>query len=82
MTGPEPQQLSDERRYQVVFEQSTKRPWCVLLQAAAGGDHHAVSRFFDPGLWHVAPTDNPVLVAGTADELRALNCRLREVSRG
>lgn len=83
MNDPAPDEsntpTASERTFAVVFDREDRRPYCVLLQAAFGGDHGAVSRFFDARHWHVSPTDNPVRVQATASQLEAHNARLNEI---
>jgi hypothetical protein len=69
--------LGSERTHRIVFDGDDGRPYCVLLQAAYGGDHGAVSRYFDSEFWHLAPTSNPVGVEATSEQLAAHNQRLR-----
>lgn len=65
-----------EPSFRVVVDRDSLRPYCVLLQAAYGGSAGAVSRYFDPELWHLAPTDGAVGITATASELQAHNQRL------
>lgn len=52
----------------MVYDFDLKRPGCVILQAAMGGDSNAVSRLFSGESWLVAPTPGMRLIAGTAEE--------------
>ena len=72
--------LPGDRTHRIVFDGDDGRPYCVLLQAAYGGDHGAVSRYFDSEFWHLAPTANPVGVEATGEQLANHNERLREAS--
>jgi len=54
-------------RIRLVVDTEQRRPACVLLQAAYGGDAGAVS-MFDPGTWLVAPTPAMQMFAGTREQ--------------
>jgi hypothetical protein len=52
----------------IVFDIVQMRPACVLLQAAYGGDHSAVSCFFEASTWLLAPTEDMRLVSINSQE--------------
>jgi hypothetical protein len=54
-----------------VFDTKLKRPACVLLQAALGGDIES-AHFFDSNVWLTAPTKDMRLFRTTREELRAV----------
>lgn len=58
-----------ERKLVIDVEQ--RRPGCVLIQAALGGDNHLVSSLFDATSWLVAPTPGMRLVSGTMEQWKA-----------
>ena len=57
-----------EKTYKLLVDVATKRPGCVLLQAACGGDNHLVSALFAPADWVLSPTDKMAMVEGTRDQ--------------
>ncbi len=51
----------------------SRRPGCVLIQAAMGGNSHFVSETFDTRHWLLAPTDNMGMVEGTVAQWKKLS---------
>lgn len=68
-----------ERTYSMAFGLETRRPACVLLQVAYGGDSHAVSEFFDTRHWLLSPSEKFAMVEGTAEQFRGHNERLNRM---
>jgi hypothetical protein len=58
-----------DERFVIVYDTDLRRPACVLLQAAMGGDLTAFRRFFGSSSdWLVAPTPGMKRIRGTAEE--------------
>ena len=60
--------MSASDRVVLIVDPKLRRPACALLQAALGGNHGALARYFAPKTWLVMPTDDMVRVAGTPEE--------------
>lgn len=58
----------EPKTYRVVMDVATKRPACVILQAALGGDSSAAS-LFDSRHWLVQPTPTMQLFAASREDL-------------
>ena len=63
------------RPIRFVMDRASRRPACVLLQAAYGASPQ-LGRFFDARHWLTAPTPDMRMVEGTADEWRQYAARL------
>lgn len=68
-----------EKRYRVVYDPVLKRPGCVLLAAALGGDYHTANRFRTED-WLLAPTPDMGVFVVTADQLNQL-VKITEANR-
>jgi len=55
----------------IVFDAKVKRPACVLLQAALGGDIH-VARRFPAESWLISPTPDMKLYSATDEQIELL----------
>lgn len=53
------------------YDPVLRRPACVLLQAAFGGDRQ-VCFLFPPGAWLLTPTKTLRMVGGTREQWEAL----------
>jgi hypothetical protein len=64
----------------IVFSPSKRRPGCVLLQAALGGDvpHEQFYKFFPAGTWLTGKTDD--MAAYPLDEIHTLE-KLSAIAR-
>jgi len=52
----------------LIVDVKLKRPACVLIQAAGGGNMSTLNRHFDSECWILAPTKDMRMVAGTNEE--------------
>ena len=68
----------NEKTYDLVVDVATKRPGCVLLQAAYGGDNQLVSALFDTADWVLAPTAKMAMVNGTREQWERHAAQLRQ----
>ena len=60
--------MENEKRVLLV-DMKTKRPGCVLLQAAVGGDTGLLKRvFMDSSIWETGLTPDLKMVRGTEEE--------------
>lgn len=59
--------MADDK-LRIVYDCGLKRPGCVLIQAAAGGDPYAVTELFPSESWLIAPTPGMRVIAGTKEE--------------
>lgn len=58
-----------DERFVIVYDTDLRKPACVLLQAAMGGDLRAFRRFFGSASeWLVALTPGMKRISGTAEE--------------
>jgi hypothetical protein len=61
--------MPEEKKIRLVYDLDLKRPACALLQAAMGGDSHALYEVgFTSEDWLISPTPGMRLIAGTLDE--------------
>lgn len=58
--------------HRIAYDVKLKRPGCVLLQAALGGDAHLVGRKFTHETWLLHPTDDLHVYEVTDDQLEKL----------
>lgn len=65
----------------LIIDMKLKRPACVLIQAAGGGNMSTLNRHFDSECWLVAPTQDMRMVAGTDEEWARLARTLSKTSR-
>lgn len=61
----------------VVIDVKQRRPGCVLLQAALGGDSGIVSTF-PADSWLLAPTDDMRLIEGTPEQWASFTRELKK----
>lgn len=62
----------------LLVDMKTKRPGCVLLQAACGGDTYKLQQFFDARHWVLAPTKDMQLIRGTPEQWKKLALMLEK----
>ena len=64
---------SDESaRIPLLYDTELRRPACVLLQAAVGGDTGLVNRLWRSDVWLVAPTPGMRALLATREQWEAL----------
>ena len=59
-------------KIRVVMDVVQRRPACVLLQAAMGGDHAFVSAVFAADSWLITPNENMRLVEATKEQWKEI----------
>lgn len=55
----------------IAYDTVLKRPGCVLIQAALGGDSRLASEF-ETKYWLLAPTDNMAVFEVTPEQMKKL----------
>lgn len=59
-------------QFVVVMDMKQRRPACVLLQAAMGGDPAVVRELFYSEKWLISPTPDMKRIAGTMEQWRGM----------
>jgi hypothetical protein len=69
--------MNTEATRSIIVDADTRRPLCVLLQAAMGGDSSAVSALIPNELWQLHPPKpgRAYLVPGTPTQWREWSAR-------
>jgi hypothetical protein len=72
--------MAEEETFELVVDLESKRPGCVLLQAAfgCGENNFLLHHVFDPTDWLLAPVPGLVRVPGTLAQWQKLAGQLRE----
>jgi hypothetical protein len=70
--------MPDVRRFKCVIDVKERRPACVLIQAALGGNSAIVKEFLPVESWLLAPNDNMFLVEGSKEEWKQFSQELKK----
>lgn len=68
-------EVMNDELYKLVVDVKQRRPACVLLQAAFGGDSRAL-QFLSSDDWLISPTDDMRMVTGTAEQWKTFDAEL------
>ncbi len=68
----------DKHTFSLVIDTKQRRPACVLLQAAMGGDSSIVSELLTVDSWLLAPNKDMYLVTGTKEQWRQFGESLKK----
>jgi len=78
-----PDDIKEERQYVMVVDMESKRPGCVLLQAAYGcGEANSfLQSVFDTRHWLLAPAPKMAKIKGSESQWKALADQLDKIKK-